>query len=658
MSVVSPATGPAITMPIAGSPSSSASSSSSSSSSSASASSGVSLSPAVLAADGAARAVHMAQKAPRGVPVRVPAILPMSVSWEKDIAPLERGLSSSLRAFRIAHKEAARIRLQLNKAKWYVTKEQWNEAKNEAQTGLDIQHPTYSDADVRHALSQAKVELALILAFAHNQLRNWEKAVQAVDLVKISELAPVRAKDLLVQKAFALCQEGELDDALATCDEAIALDPSVLHSKAYAIKAHLHNEKGEGDKAIAAAEAGNTVIPDDLTKADLANELARAYNAKGMRDEAIAAARGGLGLSEISDQIKAELYLQEARAHLGKGVLWDDVLQAADLGLQLHDVSDEVVVELCRVKAQAHNEKGEPDDALAAAKLGLTIDFAKQGTRLMLIHQHTKASFARNEMDDVIAVATNGLQMSVGSDQQKAELCLLKAKAHAANSEDDDVITTTAQGVALGRVSDQVKAELYLHKADAHYGKQEYDDMITAGTAGVALTGSSVQTRVSLNNLKLFAHIAKGEYDNAILAGQAGDALASGSDDGTKGALYHSWGLAHMKKGEWMLAVAAFQKGTAALNKKYAMRSLRADMHTLIAECYNRHPKKGKTTSGKDDAEAAAREALRLRPGNSAAQTELKIAQGSIRPDGYRESVLSEIGGVISRHNPCPCDDD
>jgi len=598
----------------------------------------------------------MAHRVPREVPIRVPAIGMTRVTLSRDITPLERDLGSSVRALKFKHKDPVRLQLQLNKAKWQIQNGNWAAAAKEAQAGLAIEHPAYPDSSIQNIVRQANSELALLCAHAHNQQRNWGDAIKAINSVSEGQLPETIVFDIFIQRAFALCHDGKTDNALAICDQAIALHTTIPRDKAYALKAHLHNEKGERDEAIAAAKAGNTVKVDDLTKADLANELARAYNGKGIRDEAIAAAQKGLGLREISNQVRAELYFQEARAHLGKGD-WDDIIQASNAGLSLFEISDEVAAELWRVKAQAHNENGETDDALAAAKLGLTIDFAKQGTQFMLILQHAKASIARKEWDDVIPLAAKGLQMTVGSDQLKAELCLLKAKAHNANVEDDDVISTATQGVAFNGASDQVKAELYLLKADAHYGKQEYDDVITAGAAGVALTGASVQTKATLNNLKLFAHNAKGEYDNAIATGKAGDALASGSDDGTKGALYYNWGIAHMKKGEWMLAETALTKGTTALKGKFAMRNLRADMHTLIAECWNRHLKKGKTTNGKAEAELAAREALRLRPGYSAAQTQLKIAQGSIRPDGYRDSVFSEIGGVFSRNSPCHYDD-
>ncbi|MDN3505933.1 MAG: hypothetical protein P0S96_01740 [Simkaniaceae bacterium] len=653
MSAVSSVAGPAIAIPLVGGPGASASASSSAS---VSASSSGSLSPAVLAADGAARAGHMARKVAREIPVRVPTIKFTSVDWEIDIKPLEKDLGSSVRGLKYTHKEPVELQLRLNKAKWQIQKGNWTAAAQEAQAGLDIEHPNYADSSLQESVYQVRSELALLCAYAHNQLRNWEAAVKAVKLEPKGDLPKTMIFDLFMQKAFALCHDRKPDDALAICDQAIALDLDDLSGKAYVLKAHLHNAKGESDDAIKAATLGMSGA-DDLTKAELANEQTCAYLVKGMRTKAIAAAQNGLSFGGIPDQLVAELSSHKAQAHLSKSE-WDRAIQAANTALSLRDISDEIAAKIWHQKAQAHRNKGETDDALAAAKFGLALGSSKAETRLELMLMQAQAHLIRNEHDDVLSVVTTALQIGAGSDQTKAELCLRKARAHSAKGEKDNVIITAAQGVGLNGASDQVRVELYLLKAEAHKSKNQFDDVITAAAAGVALAGASNQTRSSLNNLKLYAHYTKGEDDNAIATGQAGHALVAGVNDSTKGDLYWYWGLAHMKKGEWMKAVKALKYGTTALKQKYPMRPLRSSMHGIIAECYNRDPKEGKTRDGKDNAELAAREALRLRPGDALAQAQLKIALSSIRPDGYRTSVLSEVGGVLSRHNPCPCDDD
>ena len=202
----------------------------------------------MLSADGAARAAHMAHKVAREVPVRVPTIDFTQVSWQRDIASLEKDLGSLLTRFE--HKEATSTVLQLNKAKWHVQEKQWKDAAMSARAGLDIKHPAYSDSTMQDRVGRVRCELALLLAYARNQRKNWSNAVKAVELVPSRQLSGQMGFDLLVQKAFALCQEGELDDALAVCDKAIALYPFVTRSKAYAIKAHLHNEKGERNDSV------------------------------------------------------------------------------------------------------------------------------------------------------------------------------------------------------------------------------------------------------------------------------------------------------------------------------------------------------------------------------------------------------------------------
>ncbi|MES2935500.1 MAG: tetratricopeptide repeat protein, partial [Pseudomonadota bacterium] len=122
-----------------------------------------------------------------------------------------------------------------------------------------------------------------------------------------------------------LKKQGKLEEAIASCQRAIALNPG--YAEAYSNLSSALHEQGKLDEAIACCQQALAIDPNNL---DAHNNMGNALEAQGKLDEAVACYRRALAIQPDSSTSHFNLG-NELRA-MGK---WDDAVSSFERALQL-----------------------------------------------------------------------------------------------------------------------------------------------------------------------------------------------------------------------------------------------------------------------------------------------------------------------------------